>query len=379
MYLKHFIAQNYRNLQQFEVDFDPNVNIFIGQNAQGKTNLLEAIYFLALTRSHRTSNDKELIAFGKDYANVSGHIYKSQVDLSLRVLITTKGKKVWVNRVEQAKLSKYVGQLNAILFSPEDLDLIKGAPNLRRRFMDQEFGQISAEYLYFAGKYKQVLQQKNNYLKQLAKGEAHDTMFLEVLSDQLAGVAAEVIVRRFQFLNYLDQYARDAYAHISTSAEKLKVIYRPSVKEISAKDRIEEVYHKVLNNFQKNQKLEILKGTTLSGPHRDDIEFELNGKNAHLFGSQGQQRTIALSIKLAEIQLVHQITDEYPVLLLDDVMSELDHNRQSALLNYIHGKTQTFITTTDLEGISWEIIKKPKIYRIKSGQIYLEEGKLHGR
>ncbi|WP_338211995.1 DNA replication/repair protein RecF [Lactobacillus juensis] len=379
MYLKHFIAQNYRNLQQFEVDFDPNVNIFIGQNAQGKTNLLEAIYFLALTRSHRTSNDKELIAFGKDYANVSGHIYKSQVDLSLRVLITTKGKKVWVNRVEQAKLSKYVGQLNAILFSPEDLDLIKGAPNLRRRFMDQEFGQISAEYLYFAGKYKQVLQQKNNYLKQLAKGEAHDTMFLEVLSDQLAGVAAEVIVRRFQFLNYLDQYARDAYAHISTSAEKLEVIYRPSVKEISVKDSVEEVYHKVLNNFQKNQKLEILKGTTLSGPHRDDIEFELDGKNAHLYGSQGQQRTIALSIKLAEIQLVHQLTDEYPLLLLDDVMSELDHNRQSALLDYIHGKTQTFITTTDLEGISWEIIKKPKIYRIKSGQIYLEEGKLHGR
>ena len=379
MYLKHFIAQNYRNLQQFEVDFDPNVNIFIGQNAQGKTNLLEAIYFLALTRSHRTSNDKELIAFGKDYANVSGHIYKSQVDLSLRVLITTKGKKVWVNRVEKAKLSKYVGQLNAILFSPEDLDLIKGAPNLRRRFMDQEFGQISAEYLYFAGKYKQVLQQKNNYLKQLAKGEAHDTMFLEVLSDQLAGVAAEVIVRRFQFLNYLDQYARDAYAHISTSAEKLEVIYRPSVKEISVKDSVEEVYHKVLNNFQKNQKLEILKGTTLSGPHRDDIEFELDGKNAHLYGSQGQQRTIALSIKLAEIQLVHQLTDEYPLLLLDDVMSELDHNRQSALLDYIHGKTQTFITTTDLEGISWEIIKKPKIYRIKSGQIYLEEGKLHGR
>ena len=379
MYLKHFIAQNYRNLQQFEVDFDPNVNIFIGQNAQGKTNLLEAIYFLALTRSHRTSNDKELIAFGKDYANVSGHIYKSQIDLSLRVLITTKGKKVWVNRVEQAKLSKYVGQLNAILFSPEDLDLIKGAPNLRRRFMDQEFGQISAEYLYFAGKYKQVLQQKNNYLKQLAKGEAHDTMFLEVLSDQLAGVAAEVIVRRFQFLNYLDQYARDAYAHISTSAEKLEVIYRPSVKEISVKDSVEEVYHKVLNNFQNNQKLEILKGTTLSGPHRDDIDFELDGKNAHLYGSQGQQRTIALSIKLAEIQLVHQLTDEYPLLLLDDVMSELDHNRQGALLNYIHGKTQTFITTTDLEGISWEIIKKPKIYRIKSGQIYLEEGKLHGR
>lgn len=379
MYLKHFIAQNYRNLQQFEVDFDPNVNIFIGQNAQGKTNLLEAIYFLALTRSHRTSNDKELIAFGQDYANVSGHVYKSQIDLSLRVLITKKGKKVWVNRIEQAKLSKYVGQLNAILFSPEDLDLIKGAPNLRRRFMDQEFGQISAEYLYFAGKYKQVLQQKNNYLKQLAKGDAHDTMFLEVLSDQLAGVAAEVVVRRFQFLKSLDEYAQDAYNHISTGAENLQVTYQPSVKEITEKDSVEEVYHKLLTNFQKNQKVEILKGTTLSGPHRDDIEFTLNGKDAHLYGSQGQQRTIALSLKLAEIQLVHQMTAEYPLLLLDDVMSELDHKRQSALLNYIHGKTQTFITTTDLAGISWEIIKKPKIYQIKSGQIYLEEGKLHGR
>ena len=379
MYLKHFIAQNYRNLEQFDVDFDPNVNIFIGQNAQGKTNLLEAIYFLALTRSHRTSSDKELIAFGQDFANISGHIYKSQVDVSLRVLLSKKGKKVWINRVEQAKLSKYVGQLNAILFSPEDLDLIKGAPSLRRRFMDQEFGQINAEYLYFAGKYKQVLQQKNNYLKQLASGAAHDTLFLDVLSDQLAGVAAEVIVRRFKFLHFLDNYAQNAYTSISSSNEKLKISYRPSVKDITEDDDVETVYQKLLASFQKNKQMELLKKTTLSGPHRDDIEFKLDGKDAHLYGSQGQQRTIALSVKLAEIQLVHHLTSEYPLLLLDDVMSELDHSRQSALLNYIHGKTQTFITTTDLEGISWEIIKKPKVYQIKSGKIYLEEGKMNGR
>ncbi|WEV70871.1 DNA replication/repair protein RecF [Lactobacillus sp. ESL0785] len=378
MYLKHFLAQNYRNLQQLNVEFDPNVNIFIGQNAQGKTNLLEAIYFLALTRSHRTNKDQELITFDQDYANISGHVYKSQVDLDLRVLITKKGKKAWINRVEQAKLSKYVGQLNAILFSPEDLDLIKGAPAIRRRFMDQEFGQINPEYLYFASKYRQVLQQKNNYLKQLAKGEAHDRLFLDVLSDQLAGVAAEVIVRRFKFLSYLREYARDAYEYISSSSEKLTVIYRPAVAEIAAEDNPESVYQKMLASFQKNKAAEIRKGTTLSGPHRDDIEFALNDKDAHFYGSQGQQRTIALSIKLAEIQLVHQLTGEYPLLLLDDVMSELDHSRQSALLNYIHGKTQTFITTTDLAGISWEIIKKPKVYRIKSGKIYLEKGELNG-
>lgn len=373
MYLDHFSVQNYRNLKKIDTQFDPNVNIFIGKNAQGKTNLLEAIYFLALTRSHRTSSDKELIAFGNDYANLMGRVHKSQVNLDLRVLITKKGKKVWINRVEQAKLSKYVGQLNAILFSPEDLDLIKGAPALRRRFMDQEFGQINSEYLYFASKYRQVLFQRNNYLKQLVKGQAKDYLFLDVLSDQLAGIAAEIISRRFKFLKYLSHSASDAYEHLSLASEKLTLAYHPSVSTIKSEDSTEEIYQKVLANFQKTKEMEVRKGTTLSGPHRDDIEFKLDGKNAHLYASQGQQRSIALSIKLAEIQLVHHLTDEYPLLLLDDVMSELDHGRQSALLNYIHGKTQTFITTTDLEGISWEIIKQPKIYHIQSGEISLEK------
>ncbi|AYE60571.1 recombination protein F [Lactobacillus helveticus] len=373
MYLDHFVVQNFRNLKKLDIDFDPNANIFIGKNAQGKTNLLEAIYFLALTRSHRTNSDKELIGFGGEYTNLLGHVRKSQVDLTLRVLITPKGKKVWINRVEQAKLSKYVGQLNAILFSPEDLELIKGAPALRRRFMDQEFGQINAEYLYFASKYRQVLLQKNNYLKQLAKGKTKDQVFLDVLSDQLAGIAAEVIFRRFKFLRYLSHYASDAYAHISLGGEKLAIAYHPSVSTIEADDTVEEIYQKILANFERNKAVEMRKGTTTSGPHRDDIEFKLDGKNAHLYASQGQQRSIALSVKLAEIQLVHQLTDEYPLLLLDDVMSELDHTRQSALLNYIHGKTQTFITTTDLEGISWEIIKKPRVYHMQSGKISFEK------
>ena len=375
MYLDHFVVQNYRNLEKIDTKFDPNVNIFIGKNAQGKTNLLEAIYFLALTRSHRTNTDKELIHFGADYANIMGKVYKSQVNVNLRVLITKKGKKVWINRIEQPKLSKYVGQLNAILFSPEDLELIKGAPALRRKFMDQEFGQINSEYLFFASKYRQVLAQKNNYLKKLAKGQAKDQIFLDVLSDQLAGIAAEIISRRFKFLEYLSDFASEAYEHISLASEKLTIAYRPSISGIKSSDSTEEIYHKVLHNFQKTKIMEMKKGTTLSGPHRDDIEFKLNDRNAHLYASQGQQRSIALSIKLAEIQLVYHLTDEYPLLLLDDVMSELDHGRQSALLNYIHGKTQTFITTTDLKGISWEIIKKPKIYHIQSGKISLEKEK----
>ena len=259
MYLDHFTVQNFRNLKKLDVDFDPNVNIFIGKNAQGKTNLLEAIYFLALTRSHRTNNDKELIGFDGEYANLLGHVQKSQVDLTLRVLITKKGKKVWINRVEQSKLSKYVGQLNAILFSPEDLELIKGAPALRRRFMDQEFGQINPEYLYFASKYRQVLMQKNNYLKQLSKGKAKDQVFLDVLSDQLAGIAAEVISRRFKFLRYLSHYASDAYAHISLGGEKLAIAYHPSVSDIEADDNTETIYQKILASFERNKATEIRK------------------------------------------------------------------------------------------------------------------------
>lgn len=373
MYLDHLLVQNFRNLKKLDIDFDPNVNIFIGKNAQGKTNLLEAIYFLALTRSHRTNRDRDLIGFDAVYTNLLGHVQKSQVDLTLRVLITLQGKKVWINRVEQAKLSQYVGQLNAILFSPEDLELIKGAPGLRRKFMDQEFGQVNAEYLYFASKYRQVLGQKNNYLKQLVKGQSKDQVLLDVLSDQLANVAAEVIFRRFKFLKLLSHYASDAYTHISLGGERLTIAYHPSVSTIQAEDTVEEIYQKILTNFERNKSVEIRKGTTTSGPHRDDIEFKLDGKNAHVYASQGQQRSIALSLKLAEIQLVHQLTDEYPILLLDDVMSELDHSRQSALLNYIHGKTQTFITTTDLEGISWEMIKKPRVYHIQSGKISLEK------
>lgn len=378
MYLDQFVAQNYRNLQAVNVQFDPNTNIFIGKNAQGKTNLLEAIYFLALTRSHRTSSDKELITFKKDYANLMGTVHKSQVELDLRVLITQKGKKVWLNRIEQAKLSKYVGQLNAILFSPEDLDLIKGAPGIRRKFMDQEFGQVNPEYLYFASKYRTVLLQKNNYLKQLAKKKTSDQVFLGVLSDQLAGVAAEIISRRFYFLDYLSQMAADAYKEISTNKEQLTVEYRPSITEIKPADSIQTIYQKVLANFDKTKAAELRIATTLSGPHRDDLIFKLNGRDAHLYASQGQQRTIALSVKLAEIQLIYKLTNEYPLLLLDDVMSELDHGRQAALLNYIHGKTQTFITTTDLTGISWEIIKAPKIYQLHAGKISLQKGEENG-
>lgn len=367
MYLENIALANFRNFSNAKIKFDRNINIFIGDNAQGKTNLLEAIYFLALARSHRTNGEKELIKFENDFANIQGKLKKSQIEVDLKIRITAKGKKAWINRLEQKKLSRYVGQMNVILFSPEDLALVKGRPGLRRRFMDLEFGQINPEYLYFSSKYRQVLQQRNNYLKQLSIGRAKDLVFLDVLSDQLAGIAAEIILRRKKYILLLNNYAQKAHEKISGNNEKLEINYYSSINGIADDDNTEVVYQKVLANFQANQKNEIRKGMTLSGPQRDDLKFWINQKSAQDFASQGQQRTIALSVKLAEIKLVQKITQEYPILLLDDVMSELDYQRQSSLLSYIQGNIQTFITTTTLEGISWEIIKTPKIYHISDG------------
>lgn len=379
MYLGRFKQSGFRNLAPLDLEFDPHVNVFLGENAQGKTNLLEAIYFLALSRSHRTSNDREMIAFGQDFASLAGRVHKRQLDLDLRIVISKKGKSAWVNRVEQARLSKYVGHLNAILFSPEDLELVKGAPSLRRRFMDLEFGQINPEYLYFASQYRQLLQQRNNYLKQLARGQASDQVLLGVLTEQVATAASELVWRRYRYLADLNRYAAEAYQAISGQREELRVLYRPSAKEITAEDQQAQIKQKLLDRFAEIADDELRRATTQLGPHRDDLEFQLDGKNAHLFASQGQQRTIALSLKLAEIQLIKQLTGEEPILLLDDVMSELDQNRQAALLNFIHGQTQTFITTTDLDGISQEIVKQPRIFYIHSGQIIEKEEGLNGR
>lgn len=379
MRLDSLYLENFRNYVSQRVDFDPVCNVICGENAQGKTNLLEAIYFLAISRSHRTSNDREMIAFGQDFASLAGRVHKRQLDLDLRIVISKKGKSAWVNRVEQARLSKYVGHLNAILFSPEDMELVKGAPSLRRRFMDLEFGQINPEYLYFASQYRQLLQQRNNYLKQLARRQASDQVLLGVLTEQVAMAASELIWRRYRYLADLNRYAAEAYRAISGQREELRVLYRPSAKEITAADQPAQIKQKLLDRFAEIADDELRRATTQLGPHRDDLEFQLDGKNAHLFASQGQQRTIALSLKLAEIQLIKQLTGEEPILLLDDVMSELDQNRQAALLNFIHGQTQTFITTTDLDSISQEIVKQPRIFYIHSGQIIEKEEGLNGR
>ena len=372
MELQSLRLVNYRNYTDLTLNFSDGVNVFLGENAQGKTNLLESIYVLALARSHRTSSDKDLIRWQEKEATISGRVKKSISDTPLSLHFSNKGKKARVNHLEQSKLSQYIGQLNVILFAPEDLELVKGAPSVRRRFIDMEFGQMNPLYLYNTTQYRRILKERNAYLKRLQMKQTTDTIFLDVLTEQLVDIGSQVLLARQTFLERLEVAAQPIHAEISNKRETLTLRYQTSLDFEKETDlaTIKLVFEQTL---KKQQSREIMQGSTLVGPHRDDIQFIVNDNDVTVFGSQGQQRTTALAIKLAEIDLMQQETGEYPILLLDDVLSELDANRQTHLLLAIQDKVQTFITAPTLSDIARQLIHAPRVFHVKQGEIVLEE------
>lgn len=372
MKLTELNLHHFRNYDEDQVEFSPQINVLIGENAQGKTNLLESIYVLAMTRSHRTNNDRELIEFGKDAAQIKGTVQRELGSLKLELDIGKHGKKAKANHLEKARLSEYLGQLNVILFAPEDLALVKGAPTVRRRFIDMEFGQVSPKYLHDLTQYRDILKQRNRYLKQLQSHEAQDQLYLEVLSEQLAAVGGAIISQRVKFLSELEGYAQELHQSITQGRENLTFEYSSAVKDASTLTEV-ELSEALMDLYRQNQSKEIFQGTTLYGPHRDDVRFLINHKNVQTYGSQGQQRTTALSVKLAEIDLMKNQTGEYPILLLDDVLSELDGARQTHLLKTIQDKVQTFLTTPGLSDVARNLIKEPRIFHIRDGQIIPEK------
>ncbi|QJI68526.1 DNA replication/repair protein RecF [Staphylococcus haemolyticus] len=366
MKLKTLQLENYRNYEEVTLECHPDVNILIGENAQGKTNLLESIYTLALAKSHRTSNDKELIRFNSEYAKIEGVLNYRHGTMPLTMFITKKGKQVKVNHLEQSRLTQYVGHLNVVLFAPEDLNIVKGSPQIRRRFIDMELGQISAVYLNDLAQYQRILKQKNNYLKQLQLGQKQDTTMLEVLNQQFAQYALNVTLRREHFIKELESLAKPIHAGITNERETLSLTYLPSIKLSDMSKDEQTLLDEVITLLNDNIKREMDRGVCLFGPHRDDLGFNVNDMDAQTYG---QQRTTALSIKLAEIELMNIEVGEYPILLLDDVLSELDDSRQTHLLSTIQHKVQTFVTTTSVDGIDHEIMNNAKLYRINQGEI----------
>ncbi|QPC47935.1 DNA replication/repair protein RecF [Mangrovibacillus cuniculi] len=368
MFITDLTLKQYRNYDDLHVKFQNQVNVFIGENAQGKTNVMESIYVLAMAKSHRTANDKELIQWEKDYAKIEGRLHKSNGQAPLEIIISKKGKKAKYNHLEQSKLSQYVGNMNVVMFAPEDLNLVKGSPQVRRRFIDMEIGQVSAVYLHDISQYQKIVQQRNHYLKLLQTRKTTDETMLEVLTEQFIQVAVKILQKRFEFLQKLQEWAEPIHTGISRGKEALRIAYQPSVGVLESMDSsmLIEKYEEMYNHKKEKEKE---RGVTLFGPHRDDITFFVNDRDVQTYGSQGQQRTTALSVKLAEIELIHSETREYPILLLDDVLSELDDYRQSHLLNTIQGKVQTFVTTTSVDGIDHQTLKEAATYQVDSGTI----------
>ncbi|MUV37951.1 DNA replication and repair protein RecF [Lentibacillus sp. JNUCC-1] len=368
MHIEQLALKHFRNYQSLDMTFKNKVNVIIGENAQGKTNLMEAMYTLAFTKSHRTSKEKELIQWDADFARIDGRILKRNQSIPLDITISSKGKKARLNRLEQRRLSDYIGALNIVMFAPEDLGLVKGPPQNRRRFIDMELGQIQPRYIYHLGLYQKILRQRNHLLKQLQRGQTRDRTMLHVLTDQLAVHAAALLSRRFKFLERLRTWAEPIHYSISRELENLEILYMPTI-DVSEETNEEKIGNAYISHFQSIEDKEVERGTTLIGPHRDDLVFHVNGRDVQTYGSQGQQRTTALSLKLAEIELIYNEIGEYPILLLDDVLSELDDFRQSHLLNTIQGKVQTFVSTTTVDGIDHKTLREADIFRVHDGMI----------
>ena len=357
MFIKSLRLADYRNYETLSLDFSEGTNIFYGDNAQGKTNILEALYLIATTKSHRGVFDKDLIRFGCQEGHVRCVVIKNgidyQVDLHLR---KSRAKGIAINGQRIRKASELIGLLHIVFFSPEDLSIVKDGPSQRRRFMDMELCQLDAGYLYNLNHYNRIVNQRNRLLKDIYQNPSlRDT--LSVWDDQMAAFGSQVIERRITFTEQLNDIIGEIHSRLSGGREHLKVVYEPDVTS----ENFAEALHR-------NQERDIRLKMTSTGPHRDDFSFLADGVDIRKFGSQGQQRTAALSLKLSEIELVKKMTKDTPVLLLDDVLSELDSNRQNYLLNSI-GDIQTIITCTGLDDFVNNRFEINKVFRVANGTV----------
>lgn len=343
MKVNKIILNNFRNYVNLTVDFTNSINIFIGENAQGKTNILESIYYGAMGHSHRTNTDAELIRWQQEGASISLFFSRLDVENSLLFKFSTGHNKEIISNNYQIKPKELVGLLNVVLFSPEDLMLIKGMPTMRRRFLDIEISQVSPTYYQQLLKYNRIVSQRNTLLKKIRENKEKPEM-LDTWDEQLAIIGSQIVKKRQLTVKKLAMLANLMHRKITNSKENLTVIYQKhGIDEVAIDNLADEYRNKLIESRQND----IWRGSTSVGPHRDDLILSVNGINLRTFGSQGQQRTGVLALKLAELEFIKSETGEYPVLLLDDVMSELDASRREHLISFIKDRVQTFITATE--------------------------------
>lgn len=367
MFLNNINIFQFRNYDSLELSLKNGINIIYGENAQGKTNLLESIYVLALTKSHRSFIDNNLIQSGKVNSKIQGTVTDGVgLPFQLEILINQKNKKIKIDQNEIKKVSDYISKMNIVIFYPEDLELVKGSPGVRRRYMNLELSQMNSQYLNLYSEYNKILKMRNDYLKKFNKGLPIDMNYFDVINQYFIERAISIYQMRLQFINLLNKKIGNTFFKLS-GINGFNLKYKASIcLDNSEPDVLRSLF---VDKLEKLKDAEKRLGITLCGPHRDDFEFYIDDKNLKSYGSQGQQRMSVLALKLSEIEIFKEQTGKMPILLLDDVFSELDDNKKNNLLYYINQNIQTIITTTDLKNIDVSILKQAKLIKIENGTI----------
>lgn len=353
MWIKKIELKNFRNYKNQKLELNKNVNVLYGENAQGKTNIIESIFLCSMGKSFRAKKDKEMIKLDEDSCSVEVEYEKSDREGKIKIEIGNK-KNIFVNDIKIKRLSELLGKINIVIFTPDDIEIIKGGPDQRRKFLDIMISQLRPNYIHILSLYQKTIEQRNNYLKQI-KEEQKDENLLEIWDEKLAEYAIKICEYRKEFIEKLKPKMEKLHKEITNNKEEIKIEY---VTECLDK----KIY---LDLLKERRKLDILKGFTTKGVHRDDFVIYINGRQLNVYGSQGQQRTSILTLKLAELNLIYDEIGEYPILLLDDFMSELDKSRRESLVQHIK-ETQVIITCTDkLTLENFEYLE----YNVKEGKI----------
>ena len=359
MFIKRLQMLNYRNYNALDIELCPNVNVFMGDNAQGKTNILEAIYYCAFAKSHRTSKDKELINWNGEHAFISVDVGRERLDKRIDISILKDGKKsIRINKIKIKKIGELFGNFNVVMFSPEDLRIIKDSPGVRRKFIDMELCQLNPKYYYNLVQYNKVLNERNILLR----NRNTSSEMLEIYDMQLVEFGYNIIRDRIKYIESLNKYAEKIHSDITSGKEKINFKYISTIKDL---ENIKENFYTLL---EKNRSKDCDRGITSIGPHRDDFFVYINDIDTKSYGSQGQQRTAVLTMKFSSLEIIKELTAEFPVLLLDDVLSELDFNRKKYILSTI-GQIQTVITCTGIEDLYEYLDEKAKVFKVKNGEI----------
>ena len=375
MRIEHLRLTNFRNYQTLDLDFNPNVNIFIGDNGKGKTNILESIYVLSLTKTNRYGLEDNLIKFNEELAKIEGLINCDDLVKKQEIKLSKKKKQIFINNKEVRRIKDYISNFCVISFTPEDLEIVKGSPNIRRNMINIDISQLQNNYISYLNEFNQIVKIRNEYLKKMNLDGNSDIRYLDVVNEKMIDVGIKIYEYRYNFFRKINELLPKIFKKL-TNLDNLQIKYDTNI-DLNNFD-----YEKIKNNYEiklkKNFKIEMMQGVTLTGPHRDDFSFDLNDLDMKNFASQGQQRLAIIALKIAEIYLFKEELGEYPVLLLDDIFSEIDTKKRNKIIKFLLKDIQSIITTTDINDIESKLVENAKIFKVNNNKV-TERGNKNGR